>query len=252
MRRRLPDDARLHPVAAWRAIRRLVRDPEDTKQAFLLIEALRGRSTRRLLARLRRSPGGGLLLASRPSLLAHLGDRAALAALPAGSLGRAYLAFIGVESLSAEGLAEVSRVTRPSASDDIAWLRERNREMHDLIHVVVGYGRDPLGEVCVAAVSYAQTGLKGFAVIAAVGALRIARRLRGQPVRGAVWEAYRQGRRARWLIDADWETLLAEPLDAVRAQYRVAPPAIYPQVLPHLQQALAEAAARRRLQAIPA
>jgi len=247
---RLPADARLHPIAACRAMRALVRDPEDTKQAFLLMEALRGRTTLRLTTRLRRSPGGVALLALRPSLLAHLSDRAALAALPAGSLGAAYLAFMGTEMLSAEGLAEASRITRPATSDDVAWLRERNREMHDLIHVVAGYGRDPLGEVCVGAFSYAQMGLKGFAVIAVVGALRIGRRVPGQPVRRAVWEAYRQGKRAHWLVDADWEALLAEPLDAVRAHYRIAPPASYTQVLPHLQHAAAASA--RHVQAMPA
>src|SRR5260370_38856735 len=79
---------RLHPIAALRAMRNLIRDREDTRQAFLLIEALRGKTTLRQLARFRRSETGRAMLAERRSLLARLSDRAGLAALPPGSLAR--------------------------------------------------------------------------------------------------------------------------------------------------------------------
>src|SRR5207244_538961 len=86
----------------------------------------------------------------------------ALRAVPAGSLGRAYHEFMVEEDLSAEGLVAQSQIPRPAMSDDVTWFRERSREMHDLLHIVAGYGRDPLGEACVTAFSFAQTGLKGF------------------------------------------------------------------------------------------
>ncbi len=235
---------RLHPVAALRAMRNLIRDREDTKQVFLLIEALRGKTTLRQLARFRQSETGRAMLAERRSLLARLSDRASLAALPPGSLGRAYYEFMATEDLSAEGLVEVSKIQRPPSGDDLTWFRERNREMHDLLHTVTGYGRDPLGEGCVVAFSYAQTGLKGFAVIATVTAFRIARRLPGQHVVRAVFEAYRQGRRADWLIGADWESLLSQPVDVVRAQLRVSPPIYYPRILPDLRRIIAAASAQ--------
>lgn len=233
---------RLHPVAALRAMRNLMRDREDTKQVFLLMEALRGKTTLRQLARFERSESGRAMLAGRRSLLARLNDRASLAALPPGSLGRAYWEFMASENLSAAGLAELSKIDRPPTVDEVTWFRERNRDMHDLLHVVAGYGRDPLGETCVVAFSFAQTGLKGFAVIATVGAFRIARRLRDWRVPRAVFEAYRQGRRADWLIGADWEELLAQPLESVRARFRVSAPRCYPQILPSLQRAIAAAA----------
>lgn len=239
-----PASTRLHPIAALRAMRNLVRDREDTKQAFLLIEALRGKTTLRQFARFRQSETGRAILAERRNLLARLSDRAGLAALPPGSLGRAYYEFMASENLSAEALAELSKIQRPLSGDELTWFRERNREMHDLLHVTAGYGRDPLGEACVLAFSYAQTGLKGFAVIATVAAFRIARRLRGQHVMRAVLDAYRQGKRADWLIGADWETLLSQPLDAVRAQFRVAAPTYYPQILPSLRRFIAAADAQ--------
>ncbi len=151
--------------------------------------------------------------------------------MPEGSLGRAYYDFMAAENLSAEGLVEMSKIHRPPTPDNVTLFRERNREMHDLLHVVTGYGRDPLGEACLVAFSYAQTRLKGFAVIAVFAARRIARSRPGQPVRRAVFEGYRHGRRAGWLPGADWEALLDQPVEAIRAQYAVKPPNYYRKIL---------------------
>jgi ubiquinone biosynthesis protein COQ4 len=172
------------------------------------------------------------MLGEHRRLLDRLSDRASLAALPAGSLGRAYYDFMASENLSAEGLVEASRITMQALpADDVTLFRERSREMHDLLHVVTGYGRDPLGEACLVGFSYAQTGLKGFAVIAVNAGRRIARARPGQPVRRAVFEGYRHGRSAGWLPGADWEALLAEPVEAIRAQFAVKPPTYYRKIL---------------------
>jgi ubiquinone biosynthesis protein COQ4 len=226
-----PPKPRLHPIAALRAVRKLMSNGEDTQQVFLLIEALRGKTTLRQFARFRQTETGRAVLGENRRLLDRLNDRAALGALPAGTLGRAYYDFMAAENLSAEGLVELSKITRPPASDDITLFRERNREMHDLLHVVTGYGRDPLGEACLVAFSFAQTGLKGFAVIAIYAARKISRSRTDQPVRRAVFEGYRHGRSAEWLPGADWEALLAQPVEAIRARFAVKPPTYYRTIL---------------------
>jgi ubiquinone biosynthesis protein COQ4 len=226
-----PSSYRLHPIAALRAVRNLMSNREDTHQVFLLIEALRGKTTLRQFARFRQTETGRAVLGENRRLLDRLSDRASLAALPAGTLGRAYYDFMAAENLSAEGLVEASRIERPPASDDVTLFRERGREMHDLLHVVTGYGRDPLGEACLVAFTYAQNRLKGLAVIAVFAARRIARSRPGQPVRRAVFEGYRHGRSAGWLPGADWEALLAQPVEAIRAQFAVKPPTYYRTIL---------------------
>jgi ubiquinone biosynthesis protein COQ4 len=247
-----PASHRLHPIAALRAVRSLVRNREDTRQVFLLIEALRGKTTLRQFARFRQTETGRAVLAEHRRLLDRLSDRASLAALPAGTLGRAYYDFMAAENLSAEGLVEASRIRdRPPAGDDVTLFRERNREMHDLLHVVTGYGRDPLGEACLVAFSYAQTGLKGFAVIAANAARRIARVRRDQPVRRAVFEGYRHGRSAGWLPGADWEALLAQPVEAIREQFAVEPAIYYPRILAAVRSGGGAPASRQSIPATP-
>ena len=221
-------DTRIRPIAALRAVHGLIRDREDTRQVFLLMDALRGKTSVRQLTRFRRTQTGQIVLAERRQLIDRLQDRAGLATLPRGTLGRAYHDFMAAEHLSAEKLIEVSEFSKKlPPGDDMTLFRERNREMHDLLHVVTGYGRDPLGEACLTAFSFAQTGLKGFAVIAIVAAHRISCALPGQPVRRTVFEGYRRGRRAKWLVSADWESLLAEPVEAIRARYGIDPPAYY-------------------------
>ena len=226
-----PTSHRLRPIAALRAVRHLMRNREDTQQVFLLVEALRGRTTLRQFVRFRQTETGRAVLGEHRRLLDRLSDRASLAALPAGTLGRAYYDFMAAENLSADGLVEASRIDRPPASDDLTLFRERGREMHDLLHVVTGYGRDPLGEACLVAFTYAQNRLKGLAVIAVFAARRIAGSRPGQPVRRAVFEGYRHGRSAGWLPGADWEALLTQPVEAIRAQFAVKPPTYYRTIL---------------------
>lgn len=222
-----PIKPRLRPMSALRALRDFRRNKEDTHQVFLVIEALRGKTTLRQFARFRQTETGRAVLAERRLLLDRLSDRMSLAALPSGTLGRAYYDFMATENLSAEGLVEASKVERPPMPDDVTLFRERNREMHDLLHIVTGYGRDPLGEACLVAFSFAQMRLKGFALIALHAGRRISKALPGNPVWRAVFEGYRHGRSAGWLPAADWEALLTEPVEAIRTRFAIKPPTYY-------------------------
>jgi ubiquinone biosynthesis protein COQ4 len=225
---------KLHPLLALRAFRALMKNPDDTRQVFLIANALRGTTALRAANRFRATEVGRAVLAEKRSLLPVLCNRAALAALPAGSLGRAYCDFVEKENISAQGLVEASDQVNKgplTVSADEMLFRERVREMHDLWHVLTGYGRDPLGEVSVVAFSYAQTRLRGFAAIAFLGMLNIGRHLPGQPVRSVVLEAYRHGRAAAWLPAQDWEALLGEQLENLRAGLGIAPPGRYRDVI---------------------
>jgi ubiquinone biosynthesis protein COQ4 len=223
---------RLRPLVALKAIRAVLREPEDTRQVFILLDALRGKTSQRQLERFRATEAGKAVLAERRCLLDRLNDRAGLAALSVGSLGRAYYDFTAAEHLSAEGLVAVSNLRETlTPGEDMTLFRERTREMHDLLHVVTGYGREPLGEACLLAFNFAQTGLKGSAVLAIAAARKIAKTCPGQPVWLAILEGYRRGRRADWLVGADWEHLFDQPLFAVRCQFRVGPATYYPRII---------------------
>jgi ubiquinone biosynthesis protein COQ4 len=71
--------------------------------------------------------------------------------------------------------------------------------MHDLFHIVTGYGRDPLGEACLTAFSFAQTGLKGFALIATVASQRISHRTPAMRCGGRTSETRSARHAANWM-----------------------------------------------------
>ena len=217
-------DTRLRPFEAVKAVRRLMANPEATQEVFVILRAMRGRSGIALFRRFQESATGARILAEKRSLFATLSDNIALAALPPGSLGRDYHRFMASENLSPEGLVAPSQAYRDDlVSDDVALFRDRMRDMHDLTHILTGYGRDPLGELCLLAFMYPHTGNLGMALIVLMGFSR----LESKAARKAVIEAWRHGRKAHWFADMDWEAMLPQPLDALRQRFRVMRPAAY-------------------------
>ena len=217
-------------ATALRALRALIADPDDTPRVFEILRALGLRSVRRRARRFA-STRLGRSIHSRPrELVDVLGDRAALARLPAASLGRVYCDFIRREQLSAEGLAEASLAAdaiRGIEDPQLARFIRHVRDQHDLWHTVTGDGRNPFGEVCLLAFTYAQMGNPGIALIAFAGIWKIFRGTGNRAIFKAVWKAYRAGRRASWLPAEDWEALLPLPLDDVRRQLAIQPSQSY-------------------------
>lgn len=223
---RLPKP-RLQWGAAFKALRRLFADKEDTAQVFEIMRALNGGSSAWGYQRLLETPEGGRLAYESVELEARLMDDAWLDSFAPGTVGQVYRDFIRSENLSAEGLAKVSRTGAQPVEQrhPYAWFGRRTRDVHDIWHVLTGYHRDGLGEACLVAFSYAQTRGLGWAFIAVGAALR--RRGAQYPYRKAIWQGYQSGRRAAWLLGEDYERLLAEPLEAARRRLNLTPPTIY-------------------------
>jgi ubiquinone biosynthesis protein COQ4 len=228
-----PAKPRTDWLHAIRSLRRLFADKEDTAQVFEIMRALNGASTARGYHRLLATAEGGRIAYERVEFARRLMDDTWLDALPAGSVGAAYRDFIRAEKLSAEGLAEVSRqgLSKIEEPHPYAWFGRRTRDVHDIWHVLTGYGRDGLGEACLVAFSYAQTKGLGWAFIAAGAAFR-ARKAKAHPYVGAILEGWRRGRAAAWLLGEDYERLMAEPLETVRRRLGLSPPALYDSIPP--------------------
>lgn len=222
-----PPPKPVQPMRALRAIRSLVRDPDDTAKVFDIIDALSGNVGERSFQRFRSTETGRRILAEERSLLRTLDDREALRALPAGTLGRTYADFAAREQITAQGLVDASADVRRQAQIDPGrrLFYDRLRDMHDLWHVVTGYGRDLVGEASLLAFSYAQTRNRGVGFIVAVAWLRA--RGDGGRARALIRQGYQRGRRAAWLPGEDWEALLALPLATVRERLGVGDPPAY-------------------------
>jgi ubiquinone biosynthesis protein COQ4 len=198
------------------------------------MSATEGRSGQRAFARFQASAGGARLLQVRPPLRAMLGgDRHELAAMPEGSLGRAYHDFMSAHGFSVDGMAELGQAGgERSMGEAEKWFADRMNTLHDVRHVVAGYGQEPLGELCLLAFRFAQTRHPGMAFFAVAWGLKTARAQRDQPIIAAVMEGYRRGRQAVWMDDGDWEHMLRESLATVRTRLSIVPHVVYHRIVP--------------------
>src|SRR6185295_3317255 len=151
-----------------------------------------------------------------------------------GSFGRVYADFMDEAKLDATGLVEAEETAtqtygRPAdepVDPEREWFGDRLRDMHDLWHVLTGYGRDEAGEAANLAFTFGQVRFRGIALIlfgiainpppdghARFGWLRY------------LYRAWRRGRRAAWLPAVAYERLFAMPLEEVRRALRIAPAA---------------------------
>ncbi len=217
---------------ALRALGRLARDG-DPQHVYEITRTLNGPSRVKGYKRLLMSLEGGRIAYERPELAQTLTDDDWLDSLPRGSVGSAYRTFMRQEQFSAEGLVEGSRQGYTPIDDvhPYAWFGRRVRDLHDIWHVLAGYGRDPLGELCLFAFTFAQTRGAGWGLLAAAGALKVSG-IRRHPHAWAVVQAYRNGRRARWLMSEDYDRLLMEPLEAARQRLRLQRPTVYDAIPP--------------------
>ncbi len=222
---------RMRPIIAWRALRRLIADPEQTHEVFTVIRALSGPALENGYKRFRQTNVGRQVLQDGIDLLDTLRDHDTLATLPHRSLGAHYLSFIRRENISADGLVEASEDEEEFKllDGDIARFAMRQRDMHDLWHALTDYGRDELGEACLLAFTYAQTKNRGVGVICLAGCLKL-REFYGPGIFPAAWAAYKAGKKAAWLPAENWEIRLAEPIDVARRALNIEPPEAYIQL----------------------
>ena len=243
---------RIEPLKAWRAMRALIADHEDTIQVFKVIDALAGDADDRMYRRFASTATGQKILAEKLDLIETLSDSNRLGCLPKGTLGREYHDFMAEEGLTADGLVEASEVIKDRFNRDAnaRIFSDRMRDSHDLWHVTTGYGRDGLGELAQLAFYYAQTRNRGIGFIVLMGAFTGMKEAPKVGVWKAVREGYRLGKRAKWFPAADWEALLDQPIAEVRQQLGMGEPATYRAIEPIISAFTEKALRGARMKAV--
>jgi ubiquinone biosynthesis protein COQ4 len=231
---------RIKPLAALRAAVKLFFNTQDTDQVGLLDIALAGGSQRHVFERFAASETGRAVIRERRSPVKFLDDHDYLRTLPANALGRHYLAHMEREGLSVQGLLDATPGVTNYLADKPEAMRlyylYAVRCAHDLHHVLGGYGRDELGEVCVLAMSYEHLKMRGYKVIYTIGPFAVRRELRRlkidcHDVNAAVREASEIGKQAEWFPGLELEAILQEDLDTLRARLNIRPPVIYNRII---------------------
>lgn len=211
------DVADLPPRIRWRralrALRRIMANPEDTETVLEFTNVANAGRRRRdeRLGLFFSHPVGARLYAERLALDSRTVNIAALAALPAGTLGHAYAAF-----MTEHGITPHIFDGAPAGvhDDHASYFMQRMRQTHDLWHVVTRCETDPAGEIALQAFTFAQLRAPASGILATLGTLRTlpySRRVLRDAVR-----MYRVGLRAQPFALFVWEDHWATPLVEVR------------------------------------
>ena len=209
---------------AWRALRNLLRDPDDTSQALNVIFALDSKSFEAAYqCFVNRCPRLNAYVQDR-ALAEKLTDTGALTALPANSFGRHYLNYIEENRFEPLGFVRASQSalqawenTHSVTPRDAMRTRFAERQIlcHDLWHVLTGYPTNEPGETALLAFSTAQSGSAANYFLS-TGATAKLTRVFGTPWLNCMYRAWRRGQRTASLLLFPWEDVLALPLDTVR------------------------------------
>lgn len=203
------------------AVVRVLGDSTKTHEIHR-VEEITGRPRfRSLLAEMTTTPEGRRLLRERPELSSERVDFAHLRALPATTLGGAYVRHLDDNGITADYQAAA---TRHVDDPDIAFLMRRFRQTHDVWHALLGIGITGHEEVLIHWFSYGQLRLPVSALIMVFGTLKhLVLEKRWTALRHSALEAYRDGRDAAPLMPVYWEEMWERPLDEVRRELRIQP-----------------------------
>ncbi len=218
---------KLRPAKALHHFRELLKDKENTEEVFRIFEALPWRELRKSGERFLTSERGMDVRVREPFLPAILDDHAALRRMPEGSLAHAYCDFMEREGLTAQGLVdEFDRFAadKPKYTDQFQWYMNRMRDVHDMLHVLTGYGRDALGEACVLAFTYSQQPALAHLFIGYMAGLNIGKQVKSSaPVLRAIREAQGLGKACPRIAELAITDLLPMQLDEVRRKLNITP-----------------------------
>jgi ubiquinone biosynthesis protein COQ4 len=226
----LDDTTPVQPRIDWRralrAIRALRARTDDIQYAYEVMIALDGGQLEAMYQRFLAEPGAATLMAERPSLLGTLAHFEALRRLPECSFGRTYLTIMDSSGYSADGLRKASQLAagleEVLPGPDRQWFIERFGCIHDLHHVLTGYGQDWAGETSLLAFDCGLAPLRA-RVVGLVGTAMTAPWWPDLGIQRFLRRAWLRGKRARIPLSYRWEEALARPLDTVRRELAIEP-----------------------------
>ncbi|MEM1397427.1 MAG: Coq4 family protein [Pseudomonadota bacterium] len=212
------------------AFSNLLRDPDDTKNVTRFRDAVNPHWYDQAVTRFRATSAGQRLIAKRDAIYEVLVDRDYLASLPDGSVGKLYFDFTEANDLSPDGFRETYHALGHDLSKfdaDAALVHYRIIDIHDLLHIVTGYGRETFGEVCILAYQGIEFEDRGLLWLSYTASLRVKLICKSYPVFACITEAKRIAHASNDMATADWRALMPAPLEEARAALNLAPPAIY-------------------------
>ncbi|GGE38477.1 hypothetical protein GCM10011367_11120 [Marinicauda pacifica] len=224
----------VRPFRAWKAFWGLVGDRDDTRFVFDFFQAVNGKTAGPYFRRYLASEFGQKTLADPEYIDTLLLDRRRLEAAGPDSVAAAYLHYLDSEGLHPLGVHDAAVASAPELYarmdrdyPEYSVMRRSTSILHDLYHVLTGYGRDPLGEAVLLVFSGVQSGNRGATWLGHLAGLRIRSEMRSWPVGKMMRNTTRMAREADDLGLTDPASYLHLPLDEARARFNLKPDPVY-------------------------
>ncbi|KAK5852026.1 hypothetical protein PBY51_023532 [Eleginops maclovinus] len=172
--------------------------------------------------KMRNDPEGNTILTERPRIRLSTLNLSEMACLPDRSFGREYCRFLEDNHVTPDSRADVKYVD----NEELAYVMQRYREVHDLLHTLLGMPTNMLGEVAVKWFEAAQTGLPMCMLGAVLGPLRLnPSRLQQLFTSLGPW-ALHNGRRARCVLSIFYERRWEQNIEDLRQELNIEPPPV--------------------------
>lgn len=171
---------------------------------------------------MRNDPEGYAILTERPRIRLSTLDVNRMSSMPDGSFGREYLHFLNDNRVTPDSRADVKFVD----DEDLAYVMQRYREVHDFLHTLLGMPTNMLGEVAVKWFEAANTGLPMCALGAVLGPLRLnTSHLQTLFTSLGPW-ALQNGRKARCILNVFYERRWEQSIEDLREELNIEPPPV--------------------------
>ncbi|XP_033845960.1 ubiquinone biosynthesis protein COQ4 homolog, mitochondrial [Periophthalmus magnuspinnatus] len=171
---------------------------------------------------MRNDPEGFSILMERPRIRLSTLDLNKMSLMPDGSFGREYLCFLDDNHVTPDSRADVKFVD----DEELAYVMQRYREVHDFLHTLLGMPTNMLGEVAVKIFEAANTGLPMCVLGAVLGPLRLkTSHLQTLFKTLGPW-ALQNGRKARCVLNVFYERRWEQNVEELREELNIDPPPV--------------------------
>lgn len=194
-------------------------DPSRADAIATLGETTGSCALQSMLQSMENDSEGRNILSERPRITFKTVDLSRLKSMPEGTLGKAYSNFLCINNVSPDTRSTVQFVN----DSELAYVMQRYREVHDLIHTVLQMRTNMLGEVTVKWVEAIQTKLPMCVGGAVFGSIRLSKKQRQKYITDYLPWAIRTGWESKPLMNIYFERRWDQSLEDLQKELNIEP-----------------------------
>jgi ubiquinone biosynthesis protein COQ4 len=194
-------------------------DPWRADMVAVSGEVTGHRGLKTMFAKMQDSSEGRQILTDRPLIKTTTIDFEYLRSLPNNTFGHTYAAFNVDQHITPDSRDPVQFVDDP----DLAFVMQRYRETHDLVHALLGMPTNMVGEALVKWIEAIQTGLPMCIGAAILGPSRFKRTSQFEKFRKLRPWAIHVGQNSKFLLNTYFEQRWEQDLEDLRSELNIDP-----------------------------